>query len=126
MREAGCMSKILVVDDERSIRFSFEIFLSDAGYEVQSATDGDKAIRIQREWQADLVITDIVMPEEDGLGLIRALRKEFPQTRIIAISGALFESDCHLKAAELLGAAQVLLKPITKDQLLQVVAENLA
>jgi CheY-like chemotaxis protein len=64
------------------------------------------------------------MPEEDGLGFMQNLRKEFPDTKIIVISGASFEAGCHLKAAELMGAMRVVQKPVTKEKLLAIVEEQ--
>jgi DNA-binding response OmpR family regulator len=110
---------VLVVDDDRSIRQLLTRVLDEAGYDVISAADGSEAMVIARHAAFDLVITDLAMPETDGIELIRNFRAEYPGIRIIAISGA-FSSEI-MEAARLLGAAATLRKPLMADELLNCI-----
>jgi hypothetical protein len=116
-------ARILVADDETTVRGFLREVLTEDGYEVVEAADGKEAIDQARAGVVDLVITDLVMPEQEGLETIQALRKDVPGARIIAISGA-FRGQ-FLKAAQLLGANAVLSKPINPELLLATVAEVL-
>ena len=116
--------KILVVDDEDSIRGLFHDLLTAEGYEVTVASDGRQACELLRQGvNLDLVITDLIMPNQEGIETIRAIRQQFPAVRIIAISGAF--GGKFLRMAKLLGADATLTKPIPPDQLCHTVAELL-
>ncbi len=110
---------ILVVDDDASVRGLFEHVLSEAGYEVVVACDGCEALVKVRERGFNLLLTDLVMPEREGLELIMILRKERPDLKVMAVSGAF--GGAFLEAAEALGASAVLLKPVSPGQLLDAV-----
>jgi len=120
------VARILVVDDDEQIRTMLVMTLEEAGYEADEAADGRAAIRKQREKPADLVITDLIMPEKEGLETIMDLRKEWPSTKIIAISGGgrAVPGD-YLLHARHLGAARVFRKPIERSELLGAVRELL-
>jgi CheY-like chemotaxis protein len=120
----GACATILVVDDEVGIRQLFKQLLTGEGYEVLSATNGAEALQIVRGRRLDLVITDLVMPDSEGIETIRAIRLEQPNLKVIAASGA-FEGQ-FLQSAALLGACATLLKPIGRDQLLSTVRRVLA
>jgi len=124
LARAGACGTILVVDDEAEIRQLFEQLLMAEGYEVLSATNGVEALQIVRGRHLDLVITDLVMPESEGLETIRVIRSAQPNLKIIAASGA-FEGR-FLQSATLLGACATLLKPIGRDQLLGTVRRVLS
>src|SRR5258705_3245907 len=81
------MALILVVDDEDRIRRLLRSALEIEGHDVLEAREGDEALRLQRTTPAELVITDIVMPDKDGFEVISALRQEAPNLKIIAMSG---------------------------------------
>ncbi len=116
---------ILVVDDEDSIRVLFRELLTAAGYRVLVASDGRQACdMLHQGLHLDLVITDLVMPNQEGIETIRAIRQQFPHVRILAISGAF--GGKFLRMAKLLGADAILTKPIPPDQLCSTVAELLA
>jgi CheY-like chemotaxis protein len=110
---------ILVVDDEESVRGFFQQVLAGAGFEVVVARDGAEALKKARERRFDLLLTDLVMPEQEGLEIIRILRKERPDLKVVAVSGAF--GGTFLKTAQLLGANATLLKPVSPDQLLAAV-----
>jgi CheY-like chemotaxis protein len=97
--------------------------LEDAGYEVIEAADGKQALKDARDGRVDLVITDLAMPEQEGIETIRALRKDVPGIGIIAMSGAF--GGQFLEVAHRLGAQAVLTKPVSADLLLVKVAEVL-
>ena len=105
--------RILIVDDEAGIRKLLRKHLQSKGYEVTEAADGKEALARYRENPPDLMITDIVMPEKEGIGLIMDLKKEFPDLKVIAISGGgLNASDAYLEIAKNLGALRTFEKPI--------------
>ena len=81
------MARILIIDDDSLVRDALVLMLEHEGHEVMEAANGREAIRIIREWQPDLVITDIIMPETDGFETIRELRNTAAELKIIAISG---------------------------------------
>lgn len=113
-------ARILVVDDEAGVRRFLRQVLEGAGYEVEEAPDGKKAVDLVRSTRVDLMVTDLIMPEQEGIETMQALRKETPALAIIAISGA-FEGSL-LKAAQFLGADAALAKPVSPDALLSSVA----
>jgi signal transduction histidine kinase/CheY-like chemotaxis protein len=104
------MPRILVVDDSNS-RLAVTSLLECEGYEVASAADGYQALALQKHFLSDVLITDIFMPEKDGLELIHTFRKNYPGTRILAMSGALSNHVDYLLASLEIGADYVLRKP---------------
>ena len=116
-------AKILLVDDEPLLLNFLSTVLQEEGYEVFVARDGKQAIQIAQRVTADLLITDLVMPETEGLGLIQYFGKFCPAMRMIAMSGA-FDGQ-YLRPAELLGAHAVLRKPFEITELLEMVARLL-
>ena len=121
------MASILLVDDDEQLRTMLGEVLRRAGYEVQAACDGTEAIRLYRSHPTDLIITDLIMPEKEGLEMIRELRRDSPQVRIIAMSGGGRSGTTNcLKVAKALGAQQVLDKPFSHQEILQAIREVLA
>jgi hypothetical protein len=116
-------ARIVVADDEPGVRSFLRRVLENGGYEVIEAANGKQALDEARAGSVDLVITDLVMPEQEGLETIRALRKDAAGTGIIAISGAL--GGQFLDVARMLGAQAVLSKPLSGELLLAKVAEVL-
>ena len=110
--------KILVVDDDDAVRGVLRAMLERGGFDVLEAANGNAASSVQRQTPADLLITDLIMPEREGLETISAFRRDFPGVGIIAISGAL--GGAFLNAARLLGADAVLPKPVSAAKLLEV------
>ncbi len=115
--------RILVVDDEEQLRHLFRTVLTMAGYTVFEANDGNRAMDFVQREALDLIITDLVMPERDGIEIIRGIHSSYPNLKIIAISGA-FDGN-FLKVAKAMGAYAVLLKPISIDNLLTAVRRAL-
>jgi CheY-like chemotaxis protein len=113
------MARILVIDDDANIRYTLRQMLTHAGHEVLEAPDGADGLRIFRQQRPDLVITDIFMPERDGLEVILALKREFPTMKIIAISGGGQYSDVeYLTISKKLGADLMLRKPFSRRDVL--------
>ena len=121
------MSHILVIDDEEKVGAVLCRYLERAEYTTSVARDGKEGLRLYNENPADLVIVDIFMPDMDGLEVIRILKKEAPECRVIAISGGgQMGMPDFLPTARKLGAEHVLKKPILSEDLLAVVDEMLA
>ena len=120
------MAKILVIDDSEDIRVLLHQALQSAGHSVIEAADGDLGLKAFREHQPDLVITDIVMPNKEGLETIMELRREFPAVKIVAMSGGTRGMVISfLPAAKKLGADYTLPKPFNLGELLAIVDEAL-
>jgi two-component system cell cycle sensor histidine kinase/response regulator CckA len=117
------VARILVADDEPGVRSFLRLVLEGGGYEVIEAANGREALKAARAGQVDVVITDLVMPEQEGIETIQALRKDDAGIGIIAISGA-FGGE-YLKVAHRMGAESVLKKPVSPAVLLAKVAEVL-
>ena len=118
------MASILIIDDEEPVRALLRFALEAAGYEVTEAANGRQGLELYRQRRADLVITDIAMPELNGLDMILELMHEFLHTKVIAISGVGGEQNV-LDAAKLLGARQTFQKPFSMPQLLRAVRYEL-
>ncbi len=117
------MARILIVDDDGSIRALLREVLEEEGYQVGEAADGKQGVLRYREDPADLVITDILMPEKDGVELIMELQESFPEVKIIAMSGGGrgLDSQFNLRIARDFGAVQLMEKPFTRKQVLETV-----
>jgi DNA-binding NtrC family response regulator len=114
---------ILVVDDDDTVRRVLRRMLETAGYEVREAPNGKVAMLELSRQPADLLITDIFMPEQEGMETINALRGKYPGLRIIAISGV--GGDHYLKMAKFLGVRATLLKPLRLGMVLEAVKTTL-
>ncbi len=120
------MGRILIIDDEDQVRAVLRQMLERKGHEVFEAADGVEGLKINREHPADLIITDIIMPEKEGIETIKELRREFPAVKIIAMSGGgRIGPESYLKMAKGFGAARTFTKPIDQNELVDVVAEIL-
>lgn len=127
------MSHILVIEDDAAYREMLTEALSEAGHTVVAAENGEEGITLCRQHHCPLVITDIFMPEKEGLETIRELKYDFPTLKIIAISGGGFRShyavtsgaENALAAAQAFGANRTLFKPFEIQHLLTLVEELL-
>ncbi|MBF0127604.1 MAG: response regulator [Magnetococcales bacterium] len=122
------MARILVIDDDMSIRVLLREILEEEGFEVEDAADGRLGLRQFRKNPPDLVMTDILMPEKDGVELIMELKELSAKTRIVAMSGGGRGLDAafNLRMAQDFGANRLLVKPFTRNQALEMVHEALA
>ena len=113
------MKKILVIEDNAIVRNTVSRILQSAGYQVVTANDGVQGFETFRKEQPDLVISDIIMPEQEGIGTIRQILAEKPSAKIIAISGGgrIGNTD-FLQIARKMGAVDALAKPFDPEDLL--------
>jgi DNA-binding NtrC family response regulator len=118
------MATILIIDDDDLIRVLLRSALEEAGYEVTEAANGRQGLELYRHRPMDLVITDIIMPEMNGLDMLLELTREFLHAKVIAISGAGEEKNA-LDVAKLLGARQTFQKPFSLPHLLGAVRYEL-
>lgn len=119
---------VLVADDASDVQVSLRNWLEELGHEVTCVSSGNRAIQLLRQRRVDLVITEVILPDGDGVELIAALRKLQPAARVIAFSGGgryLSGADC-LRVAKGLGANEVLLKPASRDEMLAAVARAMS
>jgi DNA-binding response OmpR family regulator len=115
----------LFVDDEQSIRDLFERALVGAGFEFDGAADGDKAVAKLEGRRYDAVVIDLIMPDREGMETIREVRRRWPETFIIAISGGgRIGADNVLDLAKALGADRTLTKPFTPAKLVAMLGEG--
>ena len=121
------MARILIIEDDDQFRAMLRETLERAGYEIVEAPNGKEGIKIYREEPADLIITDMLMPVMPGSRVISELRDDFPNVKIIAISGGgnIYESDSYLSFAKELGAQRIFEKPLQRKKLLKAVKEIL-
>ncbi len=116
------MARILVIDDDAAVRRAVRRMLERAGHEVLEVGDGEAGIRLHRATPANLILTDIYMPGQDGLTTIRQLRQEWPEVKIVAVSGGSRAGPTDLsEQAKLLGANATLSKPFEMLDLIAVV-----
>jgi CheY-like chemotaxis protein len=117
------MAKILVIDDEPAILLMLKKMLEKAGHKVDTASNGNEGIILFEKNKHDLLITDIIMPEKEGMETIIELRKKYPDLKIIAISGGgRINPEGYLPGAKLLGANMVFQKPLIQKEFLEAVA----
>jgi two-component system, chemotaxis family, chemotaxis protein CheY len=114
------MARILLIDDEKMVRETFRAILEAAGHVVDEAADGQEGIDQFRKQRADLIITDIFMPEQEGIGTILEIRRFDRDLPIIAVSGG-GNAELSLSSATKLGATTALHKPVRRDDLLAAV-----
>jgi CheY-like chemotaxis protein len=122
--QTGAGIRILLADDDETLRVVQSDFLRRFGYQVRAAEDGRAAMKGLAEQAVDLVITDMVMPGSDGVEVIRHIRKTYPKLKIIAISGGgATKRELLLDIARVLGVRRTLEKPFTMTALLKAVRE---
>lgn len=115
---------VIIVDDEESVRMLIRLMLEKQGMTFFEAADGNECLLIAAAHTPDLVITDLIMPEKEGIETICEIRSLFPDCGIIAISGAT-RSENYLTISTLLGAHCALKKPFTQTELFEAVRESM-
>src|SRR2546422_1930939 len=116
------MARILVIDDQEAIRRIVRRSLEQEGHQVMDASDGEMGMQVLARHGADLVITDIFMPGQDGILTLRQVRTQFLGVKVIVISGGDSSGMLDLrKDAELLGAVKSLPKPFTAREIVDLV-----
>jgi DNA-binding NtrC family response regulator len=119
-------ASILVIDDDAIVRETVQYILESVGYEVTCAENGERGLEAFRARRPDVVVTDIIMPDREGIGMIIEMRREWPGGPIVAISGGgrLANAD-YLKMAGKLGANSILAKPFEPEDLIEAVGRCL-
>jgi len=121
------MAHILIIDDEELARYTVREILQSAGHKVAEAANGAEGIALQKAQLFDLIITDIIMPEKEGVETIIELKRDFPDLKIISISGGGRTRNLDfLRLAKQFGAECALPKPFSEDDLLKCVNSCLA
>lgn len=120
------MPTVLVIDDDDMVRSLIVRALTGARYTVIEAADGQAGLSLARANSVDLVVTDLVMPVQEGVETIMTLRRERPRLPIIAISGGVTNSRLYLDIAGRIGARRILAKPFTPKELIQLIEQVLA
>ena len=119
------MARILIIEDDQLLRDVLAQSLEIAGHVVTRASNGQEGLDLFRASPTDLVLTDLVMPVQEGIETIMQLRRVRPNLPIIAMSGGVPNSKLYLNIAGGVGAQRVLAKPFTPQKLLEVVSEVL-
>jgi CheY-like chemotaxis protein len=120
-------ARILLIEDDPDALLAIEILLSHLGYAVETARNGREGLKMFRANAPDLVLTDIIMPEAEGIETIIAMRQLQPDTKIVAMSGGgPMNRESLLDMTVKLGATESLAKPFDDDQLAQVIERSLA
>ena len=118
------MQKILVIDDEPHILLMLKKMLERHDFEIEMATNGAEGLSLFKLSTPDLVITDIIMPEMEGLETIREMKRIKPDLKIIAMSGGgKVSADSYLKIAGIFGGSKSLAKPFTMNEMLLAVQD---
>ena len=114
-------ARILVVDDDEAVRFTLRLMLERSNYTVEEAANGNTGLAKFREASYDLVITDVFMPEKDGIELVQEIKKEAPNAKIVFISGNADQQKLYSRVTALLKADATLQKPFSMKALLDTV-----
>ena len=122
------MTRVIVIDDEEDVRIVLREILSRAGFEVEVASTGEEGLELLRQREAELVVTDVIMPGKDGVATVYDIRMEFPNTKIIVISGGgnigvgdyapdAIKTAAYLASATAVGADITMTKPFSREEL---------
>ncbi len=121
------LKNILLVDDEESIRKMVRAVLGEKEYAFTEASNGVEALEMMETQSFDLILTDVIMPDCDGIELVMSVRKKLPDIKVIVMSGGgRVRADHYLNLAEKLGAARVFEKPFNTAELRETVSELLS
>ena len=112
--------RILVIDDDKIFRDTVSAVLKQAGFRIMEAVNGNEGLIICSENEIDIVITDIVMPDKEGIETIVELRNKYPEVKIIAMSGY---PDLYLDSATTFGADRIIKKPFRNSEIISIVKE---
>lgn len=116
------MARILIVDDEELVRYTMREILEECGHEVTEAKNGNECLALQKSTPFDLVITDIIMPEKEGIETIIELKRDYPELKVLAFSGGgRTRHFDYLEKAKEHGADEILPKPFTEKTIMALV-----
>jgi CheY-like chemotaxis protein len=120
-------ARVLIVDDDPAVLLTVQLVLSSSGYQVTTAPDGKRALFLMDKFDPDLVLTDLIMPEMDGVQTITEIRKTRPDLKIIAMSGGARMGNINiLQKAKEVGANVVISKPFEMTELTSLIDESVA
>ena len=121
------MARILIIDDDDQFRAMLRTMLEKAGYnDIEEAANGSIGVKLIRQHPFDLVITDIIMPDKEGIEMITELSRDYPGIKIIAMSGGgKIDPQGYLEMAKHLGASRTLAKPFKHADIIDAVQELL-
>jgi len=120
----GNNKKVVVIDDNAEIRHVIELKLRTQGYKVITAANGKEGLNLIKSKQPDVVITDIIMPEKEGIEVITEVRRDFPDVKIIAMSGGgLIGPHEYLSWTKMMGVQHTFTKPFAINEILEAVNE---
>ena len=120
------MSKLLIIDDDDGFREMLQEMLEREGFTIFCASDGSEGIKVYEREKPDVVITDIIMPEKEGLETIREMKRMRPDLKIIAMSGGgKISADNYLETAKIFGASRILEKPFSQKTMVMAVIDLL-
>lgn len=118
---------ICVIDDDASVRHTLCAQLTAAGFQTVEAGEGTTGLQIIKTRRPAVAIVDIIMPEREGLSTIQEIRDEYPDTRILAISGGgIGDADRYLQFAQSLGADDTMMKPLRTAEFIERVNRLIA
>ncbi|MGH7943513.1 MAG: response regulator [Opitutaceae bacterium] len=120
------MATVLLIDDDDLLRGALVQSLVNAGHKVIEASDGRQGCELARSMSVDIVLTDLVMPVQEGVETILTLRRERPRLPVIAMSGGVTNSKLYLDIAGKIGARRMLPKPFTPKALVTLIEQVLA
>lgn len=116
------MARVLIADDDQRMRDATRAMLEEEGHFVIEAKEGAEALRLLQTERIDVIVCDMFMPGQDGIQTIQALRRDFPQLKIIAVSGGGYSGAIDvLRMARLIGATEVLSKPYSRGALFEAI-----
>ncbi len=118
--QTASLSKILLMEDETNVAKGLQMVLGEAGYEVDWAQTGQLALEMFRRKSYDLILADLLLPDIDGMEVIKEVRRQWPETRVIVITG--YSTVASAVDALKLGAADYLQKPFTEDEIKAAIA----
>jgi len=127
-------AKVLIIDDEKDIRIVLKEIFERADFDVEVAADSNEGMESLRQDPVDLVVIDVIMPGKDGVTAAKEIRREFPATKIIVISGGgnvgpgdyepgAIKTTAYLASAIAAGVDLTLTKPFDRDQLIKAAKE---
>ncbi len=125
-KEEQITGHVLVIEDEPQMRTMLKQMIEDIGCDVVKASDGKEGVKLYRANPFDLIVTDIIMPEKEGIETIIELKRDFPDVKIIAVSGGgEIDAETYLSMAKKLGARYTFAKPISREELLKAIRQLL-
>jgi CheY-like chemotaxis protein len=118
------MKRVLVIDDNPDLRLTLQALLEREGFRVSTAGDGEEGLRLQRAAPFDVVVTDIFMPGKEGIETIDEIRRQFPQTKIIVVTGGSSSGKLnYAQIARQIGATKAFMKPFSPHDLVEAVRD---